>query len=110
MLDALLMPRMMVYSYLVVLVPALALVAPAVSPVAGLALVVPLVVGQALWNASQVLLDAPRAVLYSGILWGNLSFLILLSLWLIYLARGSRAVKASWGPGRHPGGRGRRRG
>ena len=111
MLYALLMPRMMVYSYLLVLVPALVLVAPAVAPIGGRAIVAGLVVAQALWNASLFLLNAPPGFMYSGILQANLSFLILLSFWLIYLARGGRAREAPAGSGNHARGRrpGRRR-
>jgi len=106
-LYALLVPRMMVYSYLLVLVPALTLVALAVGPIGGRAIVAALVVAQALWNTSQVLLNTPPRLGPSDILQPNLSFLILLAFWLIYLVRDSRRRGA---PARLENQAGRRRG
>ena len=97
-LYALLAPRMMVYSYLLVLVPALALVAPALAPIGGRATVAALLVAQALWNMSLVLLNAPPESMRSGILRANLSFLILLAFWLTYLVRGGGRRQAPAGP------------
>jgi hypothetical protein len=110
MLYALLIPRMMVYSYLLVLVPALAVVAHALVPIGGRAIVAGLVVGQALWNASLFMLNAPPRLVFSGILQANLSFLILLSFWLVFLARGARVQEAPAGPAARRRRPGRRRG
>jgi len=84
-LYALLVPRMMVYSYLLVLVPVLGLMAPIASRVGGLPIVAGLVTAQAI-------LKPILKLSYQGIWSQNLSFLILLGSWLIYVfAGGSHA-------------------
>jgi hypothetical protein len=82
-LYALLVPRMMVYSYLLVIVPVLGLIGPIASRVGGLTIPVALLCGQAiLWP----ILGLRYRSIWSQNVWSqNLSFLILLSAWLIYL-------------------------
>ena len=97
-LYALLVPRMMVYSYLLVLVPVLALITP--PRLGGRTLVAGLVV-------SQALLRPILGLRYTDIWSSNLSFLILLGFWLVYLARGGRHSKADLEPKDQPTGRDR---
>lgn len=80
-LYALLVPRMMVYSYLLVLVPVLGLMAPIASRVGGLPIVAGLVTAQAI-------LRPILKLNYQDIWSQNLSFLILLGSWLVYLSAG----------------------
>src|SRR5262249_14434501 len=87
----------MVYSYVQVLVPALALAAPALAPRGGRVVVAGLLMAQALWNMTRVLLHAPGSM-HIGILQPNLSFLILLLFWLIYAVRGGGSPQAPEGP------------
>jgi hypothetical protein len=82
-LYALFVPRMMVYSYMLVIVPALALMAPLASRIGGMGSVAGLLVAQALlWPA----LGWPPGNPWSA----NFAFLTLLACWLVYL----------WGPRR----------
>jgi hypothetical protein len=76
MLYALLAPRMMVYSYLLVIVPVLGLIGPIASRIGGPKIVAVILCGQAvlmsIWSDR-------------GIWTQNFSFLVLLASWLIYL-------------------------
>ena len=83
-LYALLVPRMMVYSYLLVLVPVLALITPIVSRLGSGALVAAILV-------SQALLGRVLGWGYQAPWWvANLAFLMLLGFWLVYLFAGGR--------------------
>lgn len=92
-LYALLVPRMMVYSYLLVLVPVLVLIAPIASRVGGLPIVAGLVTAQAV-------LRPILGLSYRGTWSANLSFLILLGFWLVYLSVGGRHAPAPASPPR----------
>jgi len=82
-LYALLVPRMMVYSYLLVILPVLGLIGPIASRVGGLAIPAALLCGQAaLWPLLGL---SYRSIWSQNIWYQNLSFLILLGAWLIYL-------------------------
>jgi hypothetical protein len=76
MLYALLAPRMMVYSYLLVIVPVLGLIGPIASRIGGPKIVAVILCGQAvlmsMWSDR-------------GIWTQNFSFLVLLASWLVYL-------------------------
>jgi hypothetical protein len=91
LLYALLVPRMMVYTYLLVLVPVLALVSPIVRPVGGMVVVAALLVAQALAKPCF-------GVRYQGTWSAHLAFLMLLGFWLVYVAAG----RAAAAPGRVP--------
>jgi len=85
-LYALLVPRMMVYTYLLVLVPVLALVSPLARRVGGITLVGALLVAQALakpWLGAR----------YQGTWSAHLAFLMLLGFWLVYLAAGAATAR-----------------
>jgi hypothetical protein len=84
---------MMVYSYLLVVVPVLALLAPIAGRIGGLPVVAGIVAGQALLG--------PILASGQGDVWSqNLSFLILLGAWLAYLSIPRRTP--STGRGRRP--------
>ncbi len=91
-LYSLLSPRMMAYSYLLVVVPSLALFSPIMQRIGGAAAVTAILISQAVL--------APALSLDYGSPWlANLPFLLLLGLWLVYIVhrgkwRGPRTVGA----------------
>jgi hypothetical protein len=96
-LYALLVPRLMVYSYLIVIVPTLALLGPAARRVGGAATIAVIV-------SAQGAFAGLFGFRYPGTWSGNAAFLLLLGVWMAYLATVRRGAPDAVGP-RAAGGR-----